>query len=120
IMQPGLDYLNRGDAESLRPEGRRQERGPIEKTKAALPDDGEPMDEGDEAGDLGGSGVRRPSATRRRSPTDLVRELLNSGFFDEPKTINDIIQYLADKKAVQYKSTDISPLLTRMIRNGEI
>lgn len=66
-----------------------------------------------------------PSATsqrRRRSvgPRAAIDGLLSDGYLDEPRTIGDVRDYLESKKGRTFKVTDISPTLTRMLRDGSL
>jgi hypothetical protein len=69
-----------------------------------------------------------PAATRRRAtgstarpgPQRLVEDLLAAGYFSEGRTISDIQEHLERRMARRLKATDISPILTRLIRRAQI
>jgi hypothetical protein len=49
-----------------------------------------------------------------------VEALIDEGFFEEPRGIADIRKELRDQKALNYASTDLSPGLTRLLREGRL
>jgi len=59
----------------------------------------------------------RPGRIGGRSPSALVHELLNQGFFDSPKTLADVQKRLKDKAGHSIPVTTLSPLFTRLLRS---
>lgn len=62
------------------------------------------------------------AATQRRrlGPRPALEELLNDGYLDEPRTIGELRDRLESKKGRMFKVTDLSPALTRMLRDGSL
>ena len=53
----------------------------------------------------------------RPGPTTLVKDLVTAGFFNTPKIINDIQSEIENSQGYRYKSTDLSPVLVRLLRD---
>lgn len=70
----------------------------------------------------GGAEKPHKSAARRSSsrpgPMAIVKDLISQGFFREPKTIAQIQTHLRDQYGYQYKASDLSPTLDRLLRQG--
>lgn len=60
------------------------------------------------------------STNGRPAQRKLLETLIDEGFFDDPKTVGDIIQYVKDNLAYTYKATDLSTPLVRMVRNKQL
>jgi hypothetical protein len=60
------------------------------------------------------------NAARRAGPKQLLSGLREEGYFKSARTIGQIVEYLAHKRAQRFKVTDLSSTLTRMIRAGEL
>jgi hypothetical protein len=58
---------------------------------------------------------RRPSRVGGRGS---LNELLEEGYFSEPRSLPDIIVYLRDSRARQFKQNDLSGSLAKMTRDG--
>lgn len=56
----------------------------------------------------------------RPGPTTLVKDLVAAGFFNAPKIINDIQSEIENSQGYRYKSTDLSPVLVRLLRDKMI
>jgi hypothetical protein len=70
--------------------------------------------------------TRIPSAGRRKrgavgtgAPATLV-QLLADNFFDQPRTINDVIEHCKHNLARTFKANEFSGKLGRMVRKGEL
>jgi hypothetical protein len=61
-------------------------------------------------------GVRRRNAGA--SPTSLVTQLVDKGFFDSPKTMGDAQKRIKDKHGYQIPPTTLSPIFARLLRAG--
>lgn len=59
---------------------------------------------------------RRRSAGSEFSPTTAVRDLIDSGFFEEPKGLADVRQRLKDKQGRDVPVTTLSSVFTRLLR----
>lgn len=65
-----------------------------------------------------GDGKRRPPVGF--SPTTAIRELIDVGFFSEPRTLTDVQRHLKDKQGRQVPVTTLSPVFTRLLRENAI
>jgi hypothetical protein len=71
----------------------------------------------------GGGGTRKASTQRRRrrlGPRAAIEELINDGYLDQPRTIGELRDRLESKKGRTFKVTDLSPTMTRMLRDGAL
>jgi len=50
------------------------------------------------------------------SPTTAIRGLADEGFFNSPKSVSDVQQWLKDKKGRAYSVSDLTPIFTRLLR----
>lgn len=64
-----------------------------------------------------GSSSQRKQSTRE-GPRASVEALISRGFFSTPRLLGDIKNELKDSRGLVYKSTDLSPVLTRLLRDG--
>jgi len=55
--------------------------------------------------------------TAKRSPTALVMQLIDQGFFDSARTLSSAQKRLRDKTGHQIKITTLSPVFTRLLRS---
>jgi len=117
LMQGGEAYLATAPtgAGSTSPSKKRgRAKAPREKVEVAatLPDTGDSRK------------VNAVISTRprgvRRSPMQLVAQLISEGFFATPRMIGHVIEHLEHKKAHKLKATDLSPTLVRLIRRGDL
>jgi hypothetical protein len=60
----------------------------------------------------------KKSVTTAFSPTNAIRGLAEEGFFDSPKSLSDVQQWLKDKKGRIYSVNDLSPIFTRLLRSN--
>lgn len=114
IMQPGEDYLDAGGSKSQpteRPAGpsrrarRRQPKSPGQsRTKSA------PKAKGATVRARGG----------RRGPKTVLGELIDEGFFKEPRIMGETQEQLRHKKGVRYTLQDLSPAFVRLLREGRL
>jgi len=67
-----------------------------------------------------------PKRARARKPktgpacVDKVRELIGTGYFQEPKAAADIRNYLKEEKGLIYKANEISANLSNLFNTGEL
>jgi hypothetical protein len=61
---------------------------------------------------------KSPARKSSRSPTALVRHLLDDGFLDKPRTLAEVQRRLKDRAGHQIPVTTLSPIFTRMLRAG--
>ncbi len=59
-------------------------------------------------------------ARGRPGPKAVIENLIQAGFFKDPKTISDIQDHLQMKLGHSYKPTDLSPALTRLLRDSQL
>lgn len=64
--------------------------------------------------------IRRRGGSGRPGPKAAVEWLLDQGFFKMPRTIGEIQDQLARKRGHQYKVTDLSPALVRLLRDNRL
>lgn len=66
----------------------------------------------------GGSAMAKPERARRKpAPTcsELIRGLIGEGWFDQPRTLSEVVQELA-KRGYHYDSTAVSHSLLDLVR----
>ncbi len=56
----------------------------------------------------------------RPGQTQVLEKLIKDGFFDKKKLIGDIGEHCRINLAVSYKSTDLSPILTKLVRDQKL
>ena len=56
----------------------------------------------------------------RPGPKAMIENLIQAGFFKNPQTISNIQDHLKMKVGHFYKPTDLSPALTRLLRDGQL
>lgn len=116
IMQPGEDYLDAGGSKSQTTE---RSAGPARRTRRRQPKS------------AGRSTTKSPSKPkkvtkvqthggRRRGPKTVLGELIDDGFFAEPRTIGDAQEQLRHKKGVRFTLQDLSPAFVRLLREGRL
>lgn len=73
-----------------------------------------------------GSDSTTPRA-KRKSPSIggkgayvTIGNLIESGFFKQPRTLKDIIEYCDKKKALKFKANEISGKMVRYLRDGKL
>jgi hypothetical protein len=64
-----------------------------------------------------------PSKRQRRqapgfSPTETLRDLVDQGYFDSPKTLKQVQAWFKDKQGRDVPVTSLSTLFTRLLRRG--
>lgn len=117
IMQPGEDYLDAGGSKSQPTErpARQSRRGRRRQPKG-----------GQSAGTSRTKTKARTAATprtrgaRRRGPKTVVGELIDEGFFRQPKTMAETQEQLRHKKGMRYTLQDLSPTFVRLLREGRL
>lgn len=63
-------------------------------------------------------------ATRKRAPSggpgpmELLRDLVDAGYFSTPRSLPDVKEHLRHKQGRAYPSTTLSPAFTRLLRDG--
>jgi hypothetical protein len=67
-----------------------------------------------------GSGKRTTTRRPGRGPTNAVESLMDSGWFKTPRGLGDIRKELESRLALRYKPTDLSPVMTRLLRDGRL
>ncbi len=64
--------------------------------------------------------AKTPRTSRKEGPTVIIRKLLDSGFFKQPKSVKEIIEEADIRFGKKYKPTDISSILTNLIKSGDL
>jgi hypothetical protein len=73
----------------------------------------------------GKQGRSNSNAPKKTAPVGtgavaILSQLATSDFFNEPKTINDIVTHCSTNLARHFKTNAFSGKLARMVRNGEL
>jgi hypothetical protein len=66
------------------------------------------------------SAKKAPGAGRRAGPKAILEALIDEGYFSEPRGLADIRQHIRDHRAISFNTTDLSPALTRLLREGKL
>lgn len=67
------------------------------------------------------SGVNAPRKAKSGfSPTTAVRHMIDEGFFTSPKTLSDVQGRLKDKQGRDVPTSTLSPIFTRLLRDGAL
>lgn len=66
------------------------------------------------------SKAKQKGSRGRPGPKAAVTMLIDQGFFSQARTMSDIQSRLKDKSGYVYKSTDLSPALGRILRDGRL
>jgi hypothetical protein len=119
VMDAGIKYLD-SDPEERRtasaPPSRRSRttRRPTKSgpAKAAESDSGAEPDKG--------SQMKARRSSSRPGPTQATEALIDSGFFKTGRTLGDIRVELRDTRGLSYRSSDLSPIMTRLLRDGKL
>lgn len=117
IMQPGEDYLDAGGAESQEGERqpavpRRRRRGRARGRHASSKSKTSTAEET--------TVTKEPRRSGRRGPKTVVGELIEEGFFGDPRTMSETQEQLRHKKGVQFTLQDLSPAFVRLLREGRL
>jgi hypothetical protein len=71
-----------------------------------------------------GSDEKKPTSARRSTnksgPKDAIESLVEAGYFATPRLLGDIRDELRDRRGLVFKSTDLSPAMTRLLREGRL
>lgn len=60
----------------------------------------------------------RKRITDRPGPSTILKQLMETDFFNEKRTIGDIVNYCQDTLNYTYKSTDLSGTLAKLAKDG--
>lgn len=101
IMQPGEEYLTGERKKSASAPGSRN-KSAAPRAKSAKKNNNS-------------SNSRRNSSPGKKA---LLEELISAGYFDKPRTINDVIEHLKQVRAYSYKSNELSPYFISSVRGG--
>jgi len=114
IMQPGEAYLDAGGSETTTDE--KGQKTPTRRTKRTSSSRGRTKR-------LKSETPTQPTAartSRRRGPKTALGELIDEGYFGEPRTMNEAQQQLRHKKGLRFTLQDLSPSLVRLLREGRL
>jgi hypothetical protein len=116
LMQPGEDWLDTDPDSRTSAAGRRSSstRGaPVaERRERAKKTASKKVARSAEAASRG----RRT----RVGPKAAVESLISSGYFSMPRTLGELQEKLRHDRALRFKPTDLSPALTRLLREGQL
>lgn len=62
----------------------------------------------------------KPKRTGRKGAARLLNELIDEGYFETKRGLNDIVSYCSTKKATTLKPGDFSTKLTRFVRDEKL
>jgi hypothetical protein len=125
IMQAGEDWLaapaEDRDGESKRTNsgtGGSRPRRKAKRTAAAT----EPRATDGSTPNTQGASTSKRSTSRRwsRGPKAAVENLIDGGWFDTPRGLSAIRGELESRLALRFKPTDLSPAMTRLLREGRL
>lgn len=119
IMVPGERYLEQlatGEGAPKPPRGRtsRAKKGGRKPGQS----NGSPSKE--QEGSTGTAGRKARAKNGRPGPKGALETLIEEGFFREAQSIGSIIEHLTHNRAIRYKTQDIAPTLTRLLREGKL
>ncbi|MDB5412338.1 MAG: hypothetical protein JWR10_673, partial [Rubritepida sp.] len=111
IMGDGEKYLAGGSASSARTTKKSRAAAPRQTAKAA-----------ETKTKPGGEKAKKPATRRsgRPGPKGALGELIDDGFFAEPRGMPQMIEHLSRTKGHSYKVTDLSPALVRLVREKKL
>jgi hypothetical protein len=112
LMQPAEDYLDAGGADT-----RGQTTSPKSSRRAVAKPRAQTKAKNETGSTSTGAATRKRSG---RGPKAMIEELISEGFFNEPQAIAGIQDRLRHKKGVQFKPTDLSPALVRLLRQNKL
>ena len=116
IMAPGEKHLENGGGESSKPKDSktaaksRAQSGRTRPSPKKVPET--------KSKKPGKSSGKRSSRTV--GPRAALEGLVADGYLDQPRTIGQMRERLDHKKGLAFKVTDLSPALTRMLRNEDV
>lgn len=116
IMQPGEDYLDAGGNKSQTSE---RPAGPARRARRRQPKSAG-QSRTKSAPKATKTATVRARGGRRRGPKTVLGELIDEGFFKEPRTIGDAQEQLRHKKGVRFTLQDLSPAFVRLLRDGRL
>jgi hypothetical protein len=58
--------------------------------------------------------------SRRAGPKEAIEQLISNDFFSSPRMLAAIREELRVSRGLAYKSTDLSPVMTRLLREGRL
>jgi hypothetical protein len=64
--------------------------------------------------------IRRTRSKDRPGPSLILKRLVDEGYFNDKRTIGDVVAYCLDTLKFQYKSTDLSGTLARFVKEGNL
>lgn len=62
--------------------------------------------------------VSRKRSTTRPGPSIILKQLIESNFFNDSRTIGDVVDYCMKMHNYEYKSTDLSGTLAKLAKDG--
>lgn len=128
LMAPGEEYLRRLRAGQIAGQRRTGRAAPSQK-RAAQIKKGEKVlstpsatapEEPSQKNQAGNTATSGKKATGRPGPRVALEQLLSAGYFDSPRTIADVREYLQHKRGHNYTLQDLSPTLVRLVRDQKL
>lgn len=62
--------------------------------------------------------ITRKRSTTRPGPSIILKQLIESNFFNDSRTIGDVVDYCMKMYNYEYKSTDLSGTLAKLAKDG--
>lgn len=67
------------------------------------------------------TGAGRSTRKRGRTgPKEAIERQIDSGWFSMPRTLTEVREVLESKQGLRYRPTDLSPAMTRFLREGRL
>ena len=122
VMKAGEDWLVKpADQRTVASSGARSRRRPsAKKTAASPPAKTASAKKTSSSAKKTASAARPSSAGRKTGPKAVLEDLINEGYFSEPRGMADIKHHIRDEKAMSFNGGDLSPTLIRLLREGKL
>lgn len=111
LMQPGEEMLESSQGESSSRTRRRKTPRSKPRVSTKSHKETEPK---------AATAKRASKSKGRPGPKAMAEELIETGFFSQPRQVKDIIDYARRTMAYTYKATDLSPTLVRLTREHKL
>jgi len=69
---------------------------------------------------LKGKGKTKKGKNDRPGPSKMLDQLVEEGFFAQPRPIGEVVSYCKEQHNLEYKTTDISGILMRMVKKSRL
>ena len=69
---------------------------------------------------LKAKGKSKKGKNDRPGPSKMLDQLVTEGYFSQPRPIGDVVSYCKEQHNLEYKTTDISGILMRMVKKNRL